>query len=129
MAEQADAQIGTTLAMAAQDVPHYAPCLASAGISAVLFGSCWLLAGYINSAFSYKNTILCKPDQALIVTGKTWLMFATMMVLLTLTSDHLFCGCNKLGGLSQSDAAFIFDSLSVLITWRFMVATILGGGF
>eukprot|EP00586_Coscinodiscus_wailesii_P019238 CAMPEP_0172495376 /NCGR_PEP_ID=MMETSP1066-20121228/69025_1 /TAXON_ID=671091 /ORGANISM="Coscinodiscus wailesii, Strain CCMP2513" /LENGTH=224 /DNA_ID=CAMNT_0013266999 /DNA_START=430 /DNA_END=1104 /DNA_ORIENTATION=+ len=124
MTEQRDALISSSFVPMAV---HYSPCLAPAGVAAVLFGACWLVAGYFNGAFEYKNTFMCKPDQALIVTGRTWVMFASMMVGLALLSDNLFCGCNKLGGLSQSDAAFIFDSLTVLITWRFMAAWMLNG--
>jgi len=106
---------------------HYAPCLDSVGTSAVILATCWLIAGYFNKAFSYENTMLCSPNRALMVTGRTWLCAAVMVGSLALLSDNFFCGCNKIGGLSKADIEFIFDSLSVITLWRFSVASILGG--
>jgi len=110
---------------------HYAPCLENCGVSAVLLGSCWLLSGYFNHAFTYKNTISCHPSHALLIAGRTWFFTALMMVGLAMWSDVAFCGCHcapdAVRGLTKADTDFIFDSFSVLIAWRFVAASLLGG--
>ena len=109
---------------------YYAPCLESFGVSAVLLGTCWLVSGYFNRAFEYKNTISCSPSHAICVTGRTWLFTAMMMVGLAIWSDWAFCGCHHMDvarGLTKADTDFIFDSFSVLVTWRFVAVCLLGG--
>lgn len=107
---------------------HYAPCLESFGVSAVLLGTCWLLSGYFNRAFEYKNTISCDPNHAILVAGRTWIFTALMMLGLAVWSDHAFCGClDTTRELTRADTDFIFDSFSVLVTWSFVASTLLGG--
>ena len=107
---------------------HYAPCLDTFGVSAVLLGTCWLVSGYFNRAFEYKNTINCHPSHAIVVAGRTWLFTAVMMVGLAIWSNSAFCGCHAPAhGLTRADTDFIFDSFSVLVTWRFVAVTLLGG--
>jgi hypothetical protein len=105
---------------------HHAPCLETFGVSAVLLGTCWLISGYFNRAFEYENTVSCHPSHAIVVTGKTWIFSAMMMLGLAVWSNSAFCGCQS---LTRNDMDFIFDSLSVLVTWRFVASLVLGGFF
>lgn len=128
-AQQQMADIGnvaaTTAALELQN-QHYAPILDSFGVSAVLLGTCWLISGYINRAFAFKNTVSCEPNHAVVVAGKTWILMAFMMVGLAFWSDNCFCP-ETVGGLTKTDTDFIFDSFSVLVTWRYIAASMLGG--
>lgn len=123
MNTQQIANIGT-FANAEQTVPHFAPCFQSAGISFILLTSCWLLSGYFNKSFSYNNTIGCNPNEAVKVTFKTWIFSAMLVFGASLMSGKI-CGCEFFPGLSKSDVEFILDSASVLVVWRFMVASML----
>lgn len=106
---------------------YYAPCLETFGVSSVLLGTCWLISGYLNEAFEYKNTVLCHPSHAIIVTGRTWIFTAMMMLGVAMWSDKAFCGClDNVRVLTKADMAFIFDSFSVLVAWRFVASLILG---
>lgn len=127
--EQQMAQIGDTAATAAaMDISNiqHAPCLDSFGLSSVLLVSCWLVSGYFNRAFAYENTISCEPRHALIVTSKTWIYSAAMVVGVAYWSSNCFCP-NTVAGLSTADTEFIFDTFSILAIWRFMAAVVLGG--
>lgn len=113
-------------------IPHvnYAPVLQTAGMASIVLTSCWLVSGWLSGAFLFRNTIECHTTRMLYVTGKTWLMTAVSVVLLALASDTLHAADiihPPLGGLTKADADYIFDSLTVLITWRFMVSSLLGG--
>lgn len=127
--QQQIAKIGT-FANAEHVSPHYTPCLKSAGISFILLTSCWILSGYFNRSFSLQNTIAANPNDALKITLRTWIFTALMVFGVALGTSRL-CGCEYLGtvGLSKSDVEFIVDSLTVLATWRFIVATMLNGPF
>jgi hypothetical protein len=103
----------------------YSPIIATGGLASVVLTSCWLLSGYFNEAFLFKNTISCDTQQALLVTGKTWLYMSVLMCVLSVAS-HVICP-NCTYGLSKADADYIFDSLTVLVTWRFMLSWLLGG--
>lgn len=129
LSEQQLAQIGqnpsaAAVAMDLQNI-HHAPCLESFGLTAVLLVSCWLVSGYFNKAFLFQNTISCAPSHAIVVTGKTWLLTAAMMVGLACWSGFCFCP-NHTVSLSKTDAEFIFDTFTVLVTWRYMVSLVLG---
>jgi len=131
-AQQQLAEIGDAALIAENEVMlspyHYAPCLETFGCSAVLLGTCCLIAGYFNHAFEYKNTISCDTNHALIVAGRTWIFTAMMLVGIAVWSDTAFCGClDNARGLTKADTDFIFDSFSVLVTWRFVASTLLGG--
>jgi len=112
----------------------YAPALQSAGASSVLLTTCWLLSGYITQAFRFDNTLDCSTHRMLTVTGKTWILCTALMVMLALTSDWFVgtvCGCLEtpsLHGLHKADADYIFDSLTVIVTWRTMISLLLGSG-
>lgn len=131
--QQQMAHIGDVAATAAAiDLAntHYAPCLASFGVSAVLLVSCWLASGYFNEAFSYENTLTCEPQRAVVVASKTWLVTATMMVGLAYWSTNCFCPHHTdVIGLTKADTDFIFDTFSVLVMWRYMASVMLGGFF
>jgi len=105
----------------------YAPALEYPGVSSVLFATCWLLSGYFHQAFSYDNTIRCSPAHAMLVTGRAWIFSCLAMLAIAFLSDT--CGSDlqyQVGGLTRADADYIFDSLAVIVTWRYMIATILG---
>jgi len=127
LSEQQMAQMGGNQAVLdlQQSIPHYAPCLNSFGVSSVVLVSCWLLSGWFNRAFCYQNTISCEPSHAILVTGKTWVYAATMMVGLAYWSSNCFCP-NHTAGMSTSDADFIFDTFTVLVMWRYMASLVLG---
>jgi len=109
----------------------YAPALGTAGLSAVILTSTWLFCGYFTGAFQFKNTLQCSTRHAMKITVKNWFFTAIVMVSLALGSDH-FVGCvdclHKSIGLTKADTTFIFDSLSVLLFWRFIASSILGYG-
>lgn len=108
---------------------NYSPSLSTAGLASVVMTTCWLFSGWINQAFIFKNTLECNTARMLWITGKTWIMSCALVVAIALAGDAA-CDCLRtpsLGGLTKADAYFIFDSLTVLISWRFMVSAMLGG--
>mmetsp|Transcript_3003 Transcript_3003/g.4896 ORF Transcript_3003/g.4896 Transcript_3003/m.4896 type:complete len:260 (-) Transcript_3003:255-1034(-) len=110
---------------------NYAPVLQTAGMASIAMTTCWLLSGWLQGAFLFQNTIECHTTRMLYVTGKTWLLTVTLMVLLALGSDAMLGVMDpsqqSLGGLSKADVDYIFDSLTVIVMWRFMVSSMLGG--
>lgn len=105
----------------------YAPAFHHAGICSVLFASCWLLSGYFHRAFSYDNTIFCSPVRAVLLAGRTWIFTAVAMLTIAFLSDIFASDLQyQVGGITRADADYIFDSLAVIVSWRFMIATILG---
>jgi len=106
---------------------YYSPIIGTAGAAFVLLTSCWLLSGWMSGAFLFRNTLECKTSDALIITVKTWLSTCGIMVGLAFLTNHLmFDGVPGL--LTKADADYIFDSLTVLMTWRFLVSYMLGYG-
>ena len=108
---------------------NYSPSLSTAGLASVVMSTCWLFSGWINQAFLFQNTLDCNTARMLWITGKTWIMSCALMVGIALAGDAA-CDCLRtpsLGGLTKADADYIFDSLTVLVTWRFMVSAMLGG--
>lgn len=111
----------------------YSPILGAAGLASVLLCACWLVAGYAHQAFLFRNTLDCRTENAIMVTFRTWITSSALMVAIALGADYIcgqtefFCNCPltspTLGGLTKADADFIFDSLAVLITWRFILST------
>jgi hypothetical protein len=87
--------------------------------------TCWLLSGWVSGAFLFRNTLDCDNETALVVTFKTWILTSIIMVALSLGTDLCFF---QQSGLTKADADYIFDSLSVLITWKFLVNAMLGYG-
>ena len=81
-----------------------------------------------------KNTLECDAKNAMIVTGKTWIFMAVLMVCISLGSDFLWAQLDVIhplsdpgrGGLTKADADYIFDSLSVLAFWRWMFNSVMG---
>lgn len=115
------------------EVP-YAPALAASGLAFVSIASCWLICGYFTGAFLTRNTLECTASKAMVVTLQTWMGMALLMVLLALGSDALWGQLDTInalsaparGGLTNADADYIFDSLTVLAFWRFMFNWLLG---
>lgn len=103
---------------------YYSPIINTAGVSFILLSLAWLVAGYWSGAFLFRNTLDCGRDRALMITFQTWLICSSIMVGLAIGSDQLL----DFGGLTKADADYIFDSLTVLVTWRFMVNWMLGYG-
>lgn len=90
----------------------------------MLIVSTWLFSGYINGAFLFENTISCDARRSLVVTGKSWVMSCALMISFTMVVNAL-CGCPSTHSialsLTRTDADFIFDSLSVLLSWRMVI--------
>mmetsp|Transcript_3690 Transcript_3690/g.7149 ORF Transcript_3690/g.7149 Transcript_3690/m.7149 type:complete len:281 (+) Transcript_3690:162-1004(+) len=115
------------------DIP-YAPAIAHSGLAFVSLATSWIVCGYFSGAFLTRNTLECKPSQAMVVTLQTWVGTCCLMVLLALGSDALWGALDSInalsaparGGLTKADADFIFDSLTVLAFWRFMFNWLLG---
>jgi len=108
----------------------YAPAISTAGTSAVILISSWLLTGWFTGAFLYKNTLECSVSKAVAVAGKTWVSATVITAGIALASDA-WCDCvtnPSLGGLTKADADFLFGTLSVLGMWRFVLASMLGSG-
>mmetsp|Transcript_1625 Transcript_1625/g.4734 ORF Transcript_1625/g.4734 Transcript_1625/m.4734 type:complete len:327 (-) Transcript_1625:31-1011(-) len=108
----------------------YAPAISTAGTSAVILVSTWLLTGWITGAFLYKNTLECSVSKAVATVGRTWVSATVISVGIALASDAWYdCVTNpSLGGLTKADADFLFGSLSVLAMWRFVLSSMLGSG-
>jgi hypothetical protein len=107
----------------------YAPALQTAGMSSVLLCSAWMMSGYFTGAFQFKNTIECSPNKAIIVTAKTWVFSSLIMLALAWGSDSLVGYVDflhKSVGITKADADYIFDSLSVLLMWRFILSSFFG---
>lgn len=126
--------------------PHFTPVLDSAGLAGVSLVSCWLLAGYFHRAFHMRNTLDCPTERVIQVTGQTWITSSILMILMACASQHLWgdpmatqsftmdgdvIAMNPVqqffSVLSHSDADYIFNSLGVLLTWRFLISFLLGG--
>jgi len=107
----------------------YAPALSTVGSASVLLATTWLICGYFTGAFLFENTIECSTRRVLTKTAQTWVFTCILMVSFALCSDSLI-GCvnclHKSVGLTKADADYIFDSLSVLVMWRFLFSTFLG---
>lgn len=103
--------------------PCYSNMLASSGICAVMMVTTWAVSGYFTGAFLFENTIMCDARRALVTTGKTWAIACAMMLGIVVTGNAL-CGCPMHYGqftLTKTDAEYIFDSMSVLVTWRYVL--------
>ena len=109
------------------DLPCYSTALTHAGICSVLMVTTWLISGYINGAFLFENTVMCDARRSLVVTGRSWVMSCALMIGFAMIYNTV-CGCPSSHSialsLTRTDADFIFDSLSVLVTWRFVINSI-----
>jgi hypothetical protein len=107
---------------------NYAPLLQTAGVASIAMTATWLICGYYSGAFLLRNTLECHITRMLTVTGQTWLLTTLVMCGLAYGSDaFLGNSISSVGGLTKADVDYIFDSLTVLITWRFMVSALFGG--
>ncbi|KAL7528659.1 hypothetical protein ACHAXR_002556 [Thalassiosira sp. AJA248-18] len=127
----------TWLAGGVVNTDPYAPAIASSGLAFVAMATSWIVCGYFSGAFLHKNTLECRngdASPAMMVVLQTWVGMAFLMVLLALGSDALWGQLDAInalsaparGGLTNADADFIFDSLTVLAFWRFMFNWLLG---
>ena len=110
-----------------QLVNQYSPLLEPMGAATCLLIACWLLAGWFHQAFSYRNTLDCSTERALMVTVQTWLTTCALLFGMVLLSQAL-CGCDSFYLLKRGDLDYVVDSASVLIMWRFLAAFLLGSG-
>jgi hypothetical protein len=98
-------------------------------MASVLLCSAWFVSGYFTGAFRFKNTMECSPSKAIVVTGKTWILSSLIMLAIAWGSDS-FIGCvdclHKSVGITKADADYIFDSLSVLLLWRYILSSFFG---
>jgi len=112
----------------------YAPAIAASGLSFVLFSTVWILCGCLSGAFQTENTLECETSRSLVVTCRTWVFASIVMIALALGSDALWGQLDEInalsaparGGLTRADADYIFDSLSVLAFWRFLLNGLFG---
>lgn len=126
------APFGTIPLSSALPLEHhitYAPAIEAAGMASVLMCCSWLVSGYFTGAFRYKNTVECTTDHAILVTAKTWIFSSLIMLGIAWLSDSAV-GCvnclHKSVGITKADADYIFDSLSVLLTWRYILSSFFG---
>jgi hypothetical protein len=107
----------------------YSPAMATGGMASVLLCSAWLVSGYFTGAFRFKNTFTASPNKAILVTGKTWVLSSLIMLGIAYGSNSLI-GCvdclHPSVGITKADTDFIFDSLSVLLIWRFILSSFFG---
>lgn len=107
----------------------YAPAIEATGMASVLLCCSWLLSGYFTGAFRFQNTVECTTDRAILVTAKTWIFSSLIMLGIAWFSDSAV-GCvnclHKSVGITKADADYIFDSLSVLLTWRYILSSFFG---
>ncbi|EEC46525.1 predicted protein [Phaeodactylum tricornutum CCAP 1055/1] len=108
-------------------VSQYSPLLQSTGTATVLLATTWLLAGWWHRAFDYQNTLSCRVDQALWVTARTWMSSCALM-LTVVSFSRMVCGCDTPFAFFKGDVDYILDSLTVLLSWRFIAASMLGNG-
>jgi len=112
----------------------YSPATAASGLAFVSISFCWIVSGYFTQAFQMRNTLECDTSDALLATFRTWAFTTLMMVGLAWGSDYLWHQIDLIhpqsaaarGGMTNADADFIFDSLTVLAFWRMLYNTILG---
>lgn len=105
---------------------YYSPIIGTSGAASVVLTSGWLVSGWYSGAFLFRNTVECHTSQALIKTFQTWMTTcALVMGVAFLTNQYVF---DIMPGISKADADYIFDSLTVLLTWRFLVSAMLGYG-
>jgi len=109
----------------------YAPVISTSGMAFFLLASTWIFCGYFTGAFLFENTLECSVTHAISKTAQTWAFTCAIMVALAYESDSIV-GCvdclHKSVGLTKADSDFIFDSLSVLLMWRFTISSLLGSG-
>mmetsp|Transcript_2502 Transcript_2502/g.3552 ORF Transcript_2502/g.3552 Transcript_2502/m.3552 type:complete len:286 (+) Transcript_2502:139-996(+) len=112
----------------------YSPATAASGLAFVSISFCWIVSGYFTQAFQMRNTLECDTSDALLATFRTWAFTTLMMVGLAWGSDYLWHQIDLIhpqsaaarGGMTNADADFIFDSLTVLAFWRMLYNTLLG---
>jgi hypothetical protein len=117
--------------VASQLVTHYySPLLESPGLATCVLSATWLVAGYWNRAFLFRNTLNCSTSQALLITGRTWIVTAAMLLLATMLSSTVMAADDDVVTMiwTRGDLDFIFGSLTVVALWRFLFSYILGGG-
>ena len=119
---------------------HWCPLFSSAGPASVALCSAWLFAGWVHRSFLLQNTLDCDTTRALNKTLQTWLSTAGLLMLMIMTSDSIvshapllqsWLGCASCSQdflLTKADSLYIVDSLTVLLSWRFIASTMLGYG-
>lgn len=128
------APFGTVPLSAALPIEHhitYAPAISEVGPAAVILCTSWLLSGYITGAFRFKNTLECSTEKALTITAKTWVISSIIMLGVAWSSDLLVGNLDVLHksvGVTKADADYIFDCLSVLLIWRYIMSSFFGYG-
>ena len=110
---------------------NYAPAISTPGMSFVLISSVWLFCGYFTGAFLYSSTLQCSAEKSVKVTSFTWFFTCAIMVAISLASQYIV-GCVDVVksfsdiGLTKADSDFLFDSLGVLLVWRYILNYMLG---
>ena len=96
----------------------YSPLLEPVGLATILLLTSWLLVGWWHETYSYRNT--ASAERLLTKSGQTWLTSSAGLVVLTWLSR------GDAGFLTQGDLSFLLDSLSVVVSWRFLWVLIMG---
>lgn len=104
-------------------VTSYSPVLEPVGLATCLLSTCWLLSGWWHRAFLFPNTVACTTTRAITITAQTW--FTCTLIMLSVVS--LTHGIDN-NSFTKGDLDFIFDSLTVLIAWRFTASYFFGTG-
>jgi hypothetical protein len=119
---------------------HWCPLFSTAGAASVALCSAWLFAGWVHRAFLFQNTLDCDTTRALNKTLQTWMSTAGLLTLMVVTSNSIvshvpllqsWLGCASCSQdylLTKADSMYIVDSLTVLISWRFIASMMLGYG-
>ena len=108
-----------------QIVTHYSPVLEPTGLATCLLAGVWLWSGWLHRAFLFRNTLECRTDRALQVTARAWL--TTCAIMLTIVGlSHVLYG-SPAQSFTKGDVNYIFDSLTVLLIWRFIISSLMGG--
>jgi hypothetical protein len=120
---------------------HWCPLFSTTGAASVALCSAWLFAGWVHRAFLFQNTLGCDTTRALSKTLQTWLSTAWLLTLMVVTSNSIvshvpllqsWLGCASCSQdsylLTKADSLYIIDSLTVLISWRFIASMMLGYG-
>jgi hypothetical protein len=120
---------------------HWCPLFSTAGAASVALCSAWLFAGWVHRAFLFQNTLDCDTTQALNKTLQTWMSTAGLLLLMVLTSNSIisnvpllqsWLGCANCGQdylLTKADSLYIIDSLTVLLSWRFIASVMLSSTY
>jgi len=109
-------------------VTRYSPLLEPMGQATTLLAGAWLLAGWFHRAFLFQNTLDCTTEKVLYVTARTWITTCLILFGLVVMTQAAMGVEHFATNFAKGDVDYIVDSLTVLMVWRFMASTMIGGG-